>query len=271
MTEHVIERAEDGVLEFRLTRPEKLNALTPGMLRALADAVRRFAEDPALRVMLIAADGPYFTSGVEVTAEITPPDSSSTLDSRRWYRDTYHRLFDEFEFVEKPVVVAHQGHCFGGGLELSLSCDFRLAARSATYRLPEVDLGALPGSGGVSRLTRIAGPHWARWLVMTGESVTADEAVTMGFVHRVFDDAVFDREVQAFCRKLAGQPREMLAAAKLAIELAHDLGREQGRQVERLANSMLFAGVEHKAKVQEFLDRRAAKRRQAQAGAAPSS
>ena len=271
MTEHVIERAVDGVLEFRLNRPEKLNALNPAMLQALAAAVQRFANDPALRVMLIAANGPYFTSGVEVTAEITPPDSGSTLDSRRWYRDTYHRLFNEFEYVEKPVVVAHQGHCFGGGLELSLSCDFRLAARNATYRLPEIDLGALPGSGGVSRLTRLAGPHWARWLVMAGESVTADEAVTMGFVHRVFDDAVFDNEVQAFCRKLSGQPREMLAAAKLAIELTTDLGREQGRQVERLANSMLFAGPEHKAKVQEFVDRQAAKRRQRQGGDGTSS
>jgi len=266
MTEHVIERAADGVLEFRLNRPEKFNALSPAMLGALGDAVRRFASDSALRVMLIAANGSYFTSGVEVTAEITPPDSGSTMDSRRWYRDTYHRLFDEFEFVEKPVVVAHQGHCFGGGLELSLSCDFRLAARSATYRLPEIDLGALPGSGGVSRLTRVAGAHWARWLVMAGERVTADEAVAMGFVHRVFDDAAFDAEVQAFCRKLAGQPREMLAAAKLAIELAKDLDRGQGRQVERLANSMLFAGAEHKKKVQEFLDRQAAKRRQRQSG-----
>jgi enoyl-CoA hydratase len=271
MTEHFIERALEGVLEFRLNRPEKLNALSPAMLRALAVAVQRFAQDPALRVMLISANGAYFSSGVEVTAEITPPDNGSTLDNRRWFLETYHRLFDELEYIEKPIVVAHQGGCFGGALELSLSCDFRLAARSAMYRLPEIDFGTLPGSGGVSRLTRIAGPHWARWLVMSGESVTAEEAVTMGFVHRVFDDAVFEREVQAFCRKLAGQPREMLAAAKLAIELATDLDRSQGRQVERLANSMLLSGAEHKAKLQAFLDRQAAKRRQRESDGGASS
>jgi len=261
MSDPVIEREEEGILEFRLNRPQRLNAITPAMLDRLRTAVERFAATRALRVMLISSSGPYFTSGVEVTADIAPPEGSSTLEGRAWYRNTYHRLFDEIEAVEKPVVAAHQGHCFGGGLELSLSCDFRLAARSATYRLPEIDLGALPGSGGVSRLVRVAGPHWARWLVMAGERVSADEAVTMGFVHRVHDDAVFDEQVRAFCRKLAAQPYEMMGLAKLSIELARDLDRAQGRNVERIANSMLFTGAEHKAMVQAFLERQAEKRR----------
>lgn len=267
MTETVIEGEADGVLEFRLNRPEKLNAITPAMFERLAAAVDRYAATPALRVMVITSSGPYFTSGLEVTADISPPQGSSTLDGRAWYRNTYHRLFDEIEAIEKPVVAAHQGHCFGGGLELSLSCDFRLAARSATYRLPEIDIGALPGSGGISRLVRVAGPHWARWLVMAGECVTADEAVTMGFVHRVHDDASFADEVQAFCRKLAKQPYEMVGLAKLSIELAKDLDRAQGRNVERIANSMLFTGAEHKALVQAFLDRQAHKRQQRLANA----
>ena len=269
MTEHVILSDAEGVLEFQLNRPDKLNAITPAMFQALAAAVDRFAVDPALRVMLISSTGPYFTSGLEVTADISPPEGSSTLAGRAWYRNTYHRLFDEIEAIEKPFVVAHQGHCFGGGLELSLSCDFRLAARSASYRLPEIDIGALPGSGGVSRLTRVAGPHWARWLVMAGERATADEAVTMGFVHRVYDDTEFTAEAQAFCRKLAKQPYEMLGLAKLSIELAQDLDRAQGRNVERIANSMLFTGAEHKAMVQAFLDRQAAKRHQRRAGGGP--
>jgi enoyl-CoA hydratase/carnithine racemase len=104
---------------------------------------------------------------------------------------------------------------------------------------------------------------------MAGERATADEAVTMGFVHRVYDDAEFAAEAQAFCRKLAKQPYEMLGLAKLSIELAQDLDRAQGRNVERIANSMLFTGAEHKAMVQAFLDRQAAKRRQRQAGGEP--
>ncbi|RQR22042.1 enoyl-CoA hydratase/isomerase family protein [Burkholderia sp. Bp9143] len=268
MTDHIIEREEDGVLELRFNRPDKLNAITPAMLQRLREAVTRFAATPALRVMLLAANGSYFTSGLEVTAEISPPEGSSTLEGRRWYRDSYHRLFDDIEAIEKPIVAAHQGHCFGGGLEMSLSCDFRLAARSATYRLPEIDIGALPGSGGVSRLTRIAGPHWARWLVIAGERVSADEAVTMGFVHRVYDDTVFDSEVRAFCRKLAAQPQEMMGLAKLAIELSQDLSRDQARNVERIANSILFTGSEHKTMVRTFLERQAVKRRLRESGTA---
>lgn len=262
MTEHIVESENEGVFELRLNRPQKLNAITPAMLDALRAAVSRFAATKTLRVMLLSSTGPYFTSGVEVTAEISPPEGSSTLDGRRWYRDTYHRLFDEFEAVEKPIVAAHQGHCFGGGLELSLSCDFRLAARSATYRLPEIDLGALPGSGGISRLVRVAGPHWARWLVMAGERVSADDAVMMGFVHRVYPDAQFEAQTHAFCRKLAAQPYEMTGLAKLSIELAADLDRAQSRNVERIANSILFTGAEHKALVQSFLEHQRRKRQQ---------
>lgn len=262
MNDHVIEREFDGVFEFGLNRPEKLNAITPAMFDRLRQAIDHFSTRSDLRVMLLTSTGPYFTSGLEVTADISPSEGSSTLEGRAWYRNTYHRLFDELEAVEKPIVAAHQGHCFGGGLELSLSCDFRLAARSATYRLPEVDIGALPGSGGVSRLVRVAGPHWARWLVMAGERVTADEAVTMGFVHRVYDDAIFNAEVLTFCRKLVRQPYEMMGLAKLSIELAKDLDRAQGRNVERIANSMLFTGAEHKEMVQAFLERQAQKRKQ---------
>lgn len=262
MTEHVIEREYDGVFEVRLNRPEKLNAISPAMLDRLRDAVSRFASRRDLRVMLLTAEGRYFTSGVEVTAGISPEEGSSTLEGRAWYRNTYHRLFDEFEAIEKPIVAAHQGHCFGGGLELSLSCDFRLAARSATYCLPEVELGALPGSGGISRLVRLSGAHWARWLVMTGMTVTADEGVVMGFVHRAIDDADFEGEVEKFCRALVRRPSEMLGLAKLSIELAKDLDRTQGRNVERIANSVLFTGEEHKAMVRDFLERQAQKRKQ---------
>jgi enoyl-CoA hydratase len=260
VTEHLLARERDGILEVCFNRPDKLNALSGAMIDGLRDATDRFARRPDLRVMLIRATGKYFTAGVEVSPDISPSQGSSSLDGRAWYRNTYHRLFDELESIEKPIVAAHQGPCLGGGLEMSLSCDFRLAARSARYGLPEIDIGALPGSGGVSRLTRIAGPHWARWLVMAGEQVSADDAVHMGFVHRVYDDADFEAGVDAFCAKLARQPYEVMGLAKLTIELAADLGRAQGRNVERISNSLLFTGAEHKHLVQAFMDRQAAKR-----------
>jgi enoyl-CoA hydratase len=266
MTDTILINAADGILEVVLNRPQKYNAISNAMLEQLRDAVDRFGSQRSLRVMLIRAEGKYFSAGMEVTPEISPDVGDSTLDGRHWYRTKFHKLFDELESIEKPIVAAHQGACLGGGLEMSLSCDFRLAAMSARYGLPEIDIGALPGSGGVSRLTRIAGPHWARWLVMAGEQVSAEQALNMGIVHAVYADAEFDNRVRAFCLKLAQQPYEVLGLAKLSIELATDLDRTQARNVERISNSILFTGSEHKTLVRAFMDRQAAKRKARESG-----
>jgi enoyl-CoA hydratase len=259
MDEHLLVTERDGLLEITLNRPAKHNAISDSMLEQLRAAVDRFGSRRDLRLMLIRATGRYFSAGVEITPQIAPDVGGSTLDGRDWYRRKYHRLFDEIEAIEKPVVAAHQGPCLGGALELSLSCDFRLAAHSAHYALPEIDIGALPGSGGVSRLTRIAGPHWARWLVMAGETVSSEQALQIGFVHAVYADADFEDSVQRFCQRLAQRPYELLGLAKLSIELAADLDRTQARNVERISNSMLFTGDEHRALVAAFLEKQAAK------------
>jgi enoyl-CoA hydratase/carnithine racemase len=132
---------------------------------------------------------------------------------------------------------------------MSLSCDFRLAAASAGYSFPEAKLGALPASGGVSRLTRTVGPHWARWLILANMPITAEAALSMGLVHQIYPDNEFDEQTMKFCRHLAAQPREMMALSKVSIELAADVQAAQARNVERLANSILVTGREHEEMV----------------------
>lgn len=144
---------------------------------------------------------------------------------------------------------------------MSLSCDFRLATPAAHYALPEIDIGALPGSGGISRLTRIADPHWTRWFVMAGEQIDAQQALNIGIVHAIYGQEEFVAQTWSFCRRLAERPYELLGLATLSIELATDLSRAQGRDVERISNGILFTGSEHKALVQEFIGRQAKKRR----------
>jgi enoyl-CoA hydratase/carnithine racemase len=158
------------------------------------------------------------------------------------------------EHIEKPIVVAHQGPCVGGGLELSLSCDFRLAAKSASYAFPEGKMGVLPASNGVSRLARIVGPHWARYLIMANLKADADRAYVMGLVHEVFPDDSFEQDVMAFCEHLAEQHGEQMGTAKLAIELAHDVGLDQARQVERLANSALMLNPDYLAVIDSYVN-----------------
>ena len=158
-----------------------------------------------------------------------------------------HPLFDELEAAEKPIVVAHHGPCLGGALEMSLSCDFRLAAASASYALPETALGSLPGSGGTSRLTRLVGPHWARWFIMANLPMSAERALAAGLIHDIYPDEEFEQRVRAFCLHLARQTPEAVAAAKIAIEMVADLGRSEARNAERLAVSALAVGEESRS------------------------
>jgi enoyl-CoA hydratase/carnithine racemase len=164
-----------------------------------------------------------------------------------------HRIYDEMEHIEKPIVAAHHATCVGGGLEMSLSADFRLAAKSASYSFPEGLFGVLPASNGVSRLTRLCGAHWARYLIMGNMKASADKALYMGLVHEVFPDETFEEDVMAFCRHLAKQNAEQMGTAKLAIELASEVGRDQGRQVERLANSALMLNPAYLEGIEKYV------------------
>jgi enoyl-CoA hydratase/carnithine racemase len=180
---------------------------------------------------------------------------TSGVALRRDYR-RLHELFDEMERIEKPVVLAAQGPCLGIGVEMASSCDFRFASDRAVFGLPEVaNLAVLPGSGGISRFTRLVGPHWARWLAMAGENVDAELARTMGFVHHVFPEASFHADVQAWVRKLTSLSAEAIGLAKITIDAAVDADRRTARHVDRMANTMLLQTTEHLEKIEAFLQR----------------
>lgn len=241
---HLLVREDEGIVVLTLNRPEKLNALSPQVFEGLDRALLRFRDTRELKVMLIEATGRYFCAGVDLKGggkrDFTPRTASEVRENMRTGLWGMHRIYDEMEHIEKPIVVAHHAMCMGGGLELSLSCDFRLAARSAAYALPEGKQGVLPSSNGVSRLTRIVGPHWARQLVMANVHADADRALIMGLVHEVFPDETFREDVMRYCRHLAAQHGEQMGTAKIAIEMASEVGRDTARDVERLANSALM-------------------------------
>ena len=255
----------DSVIHVAFNRPDKYNAISMEMLEGLREATARLRDRDDLRVMLVTANGKYFSAGIDLTGSLAPDASIQSPSAfRRWYRQgagSLHGLGDEWEAIEKPVVVAVHGPCLGGAFELALCADFRLAADAARFGLPEIALGALPGSGGTSRLVRLAGPHWARWLVLANRQVDAERALAIGLVHEIFGDETFIDDALAFCQSLVALPPEAFGAGKLAIELATDLERGQGRNVERLVVSGLFQGAELKERMQAMQDRLAAKKR----------
>ncbi len=248
---HLLVTQDDSILIATFNRPEKLNAMSTELMRTLEAAVEQYRDTPELRVMLIRSTGRYFSSGADLkegggSSAGFPVTGSQIRESHRRLPTRMRQVWDEMEAIEKPFVVAHQARCVGGSLEMSLSCDFRLAAASASYAFPEAKFGVLPATNGVSRLVRLVGPHWARLLITANMPVDAQEARIMGLVHKVFADESFEDDVMAFCRHLAQQNAEMVGASKIAIELATDLPAHQAASVERLVNSSLMLGDDYK-------------------------
>jgi len=243
-----------GVIEVRFHRLAKRNAISPAMTAALWEATNRLADREDLRVMLIVADGDYFTAGIDLTA---PPGfvDGRRHESDRTYRRGYrqhHLLYDEFEALEKPIVLAAQGPCMGAGVEMAVSCDFRLASARASFVLPEISLGVIPGSGGTSRLTRLVGPHWAKYLAMAGRPVSAEHALAIGLVHEVYPTDVFAEEAARFAADLASLPSEAVGVAKLVIDVCADVDRTSARHLERVANTPLNGSAEFMSRTQRF-------------------
>jgi enoyl-CoA hydratase/carnithine racemase len=255
---HLLTEDKDGVLIVTLNRPEKLNALSDETMELFEAALLRFRDTPELKVFLIRSTGRYFSAGADIleaskSAKSGQVSATAVREQHRIGNRNMHRIYDEMEHIEKPIVVAHHAAVFGGGLEMSLSCDFRLAAKSASYHFPEGLMGVLPASNGVSRLARLCGPHWSRWLIMANKPADADMAYTMGLVHQVYPDATFEEEVMAFCRHLAKQNAEQMGAAKIAIEMATEVGRDMGRHVERMANSALMLNPAYQEGMAKYL------------------
>ena len=134
-----------------------------------------------------------------------------------------------------------QGICLGAGVEMGMSCDFRFCTPNAEFGVPEVKLGALAGSGGTSRLTRMIGPHWAKWMAMAAMRVPAEQAKTIGLVHEIFPEETFLDDVYAWCRQLMEIQPEVLGLAKLAVDISADVqDRTVQRHVDRLAVTLTF-------------------------------
>lgn len=256
-----IKRVEkNGVLTLTLTRDRKLNAVTPGMLDAFRLAIHDMNARDDLRVLVITAEGRYFTAGIDISTLDREPGKTSNgehsgLKLRTGLRKL-HNLIDSLEQLEKPVVIAIQGPCLGLGLEIAVSCDFRLAAQRASFSLPEIpNMGVLAGSGGISRLTRLIGPHWARWIALASKSVSAEQALQIGLVHEIYSDGDFPEKVQEFAAELAALPGEALALAKLAIDAAASSDRTTARDFDRIANTLLIMSEKNLQTVTSFHDK----------------
>jgi enoyl-CoA hydratase/carnithine racemase len=235
-----ITESPDGILTVTFRREAKLNAITPEMTAALWEALKMLSMRDDLRCLVITGTGKYFTAGMDLGTQVgSSPGNPATEDQhpgwnfRRNYR-SHHLLYDEMEAIEKPIIIAAQGISLGAGVEMAGSVDFRFCTPDAQFGLPEVNLGVMAGSGGTSRLTRLVGPAWAKYIAMAGMRIDAERALAIGLVHDIFPAGSFLDDVYAFCRQLIKVSPEVLGVAKLAIDMYADTDRTAQRHIDRL-------------------------------------
>ena len=252
--EFIVAEREGNLQILRLNRPEKLNSWNLQMRQELRDAVREVVEDDELRVLIITGTGRAFSGGEDVRGM----GDLSTVGPKGFRRRVrmIHNVFDELEQMEIPVIAAINGIAAGGGLELALSCDFRIASDSAELGLPEGNVGLIPGSGGISRLVKLVGPAVAKRLVMTGEMIEAKRALDCGLVEEVVPTENLMDHCLDFAYTLAARAPLALGSAKLVINQCMNVDTETGRNFERIAQSVLKLTSDHKEGAQSFMEKR---------------
>ncbi|MGW0585475.1 enoyl-CoA hydratase/isomerase family protein, partial [Streptomyces sp. NPDC002920] len=224
---------EGPVVTVRLDNPP-MNAFDDEQRDELAACVRALADARGVRAVVLFGGERLFAAGADIRAL----SAMGPEEVRGWNR-ALQRTFDEVARLPMPVVAALTGYALGGGMELALAADYRVAADNAVLGQPEVQLGIMPGSGGTQRLVRLIGPSRAKNLLMTGRRVGAEEALRLGLVDEVVPaDAVLDTAL-AYARRLAEGPPAALEAIKEAVDHGGDAGLSAGLALER----SLFTGV----------------------------
>ncbi|PVX23965.1 MAG: crotonase [Candidatus Bathyarchaeum sp.] len=230
-----------------LNRPNKLNAINASMLQELSETIDTLEQDPNVNCVVITGEGQKaFSSGADLTElqKLTPETVSE-------FSVNGQRVFSKLEKMSKPVVAAINGYALGGGLELALACDFRIAAENAEFGCPEIKLGFVPAWGGTQRLPLTVGLSNAKQLIMTGNKILAKEAYSMGLVDKVVSLQELETETQALAQRLCEQASSALKHAKCAINLVSKVSSE-GLKKETEAFVMLFSAKETKKKIEKF-------------------
>jgi len=221
-----------GVARLQLNRPP-LNALSEAMLVAFAAEAHSLADDPEVKAVLVAGSERAFAAGADI-------EEFGTADDARAVSHNFRTACAALGAIPRPVIAAISGFALGGGLELALACDLRIAADSARLGQPEILLGIIPGGGATQRLTRLVGPARAKELIWSGRQVRADEALAIGLVDRVVPAAELESAALAWATELASGAVVAMGLAKRAIDRGLDGSLDAGLREETAAFAEVF-------------------------------
>lgn len=233
-----------GVL--KINRPKAFNALSREVVDLIDEKLELIKADEEVRALIVTSDG-NFAAGADIVAmvELGPEEARKFL---------FSSTFNKLENLGIPTIAAICGYALGGGLELALTCDFRIASEDAKVGLPEITLGIMPGAGGTVRLPRLIGEAKAKEMIMLGGQMKADEALRVGLVSKVVPKEELFGEAMKLAEKLASRPKLALKAAKESI----NYGKAQAAAIEHEAIvwSSLFATQDQKEGMRAFVDKR---------------
>jgi enoyl-CoA hydratase/carnithine racemase len=229
----------DGAVALvTLNRPDQLNALSTALEEELAATLASPAVREASALIIRGAGDRAFSAGAD-TAEL---DVATPETALAYYEDTGN-VYEQLARLAVPSIAQIHGWCVGGGLEMALACDLRVATESARFWFPEVERGILPSSGGTARAVRALGPAVARRLILLGEKIDARQALALGLIHEVVPDGEVAATAMAWAQALASRPRRAIQVARVAIDAAADGSHAAALAAERLGYAAL-AGLE---------------------------
>ena len=251
MTEEVTLTISDSVAEITLNRPEKLNAVTPEMAAALARFCAQADRDDGVRSVLLKGAGVRaFCAGSDLNSLAEYPSA--------WKFRNRIEYATAVRDIRKPVVAALKGWVLGGGCEMALAADIRVAGRSTRCGFPEVKRGWVGGGGASQMLPRLIGYGQAMRLLLTGEPVDAEEAHRLGLVEILVEDGAVEDRARALCRALAGLSPVAVQSVKAAVRMALSAPLEAGLRFENEMNTLCFAAGDHMEGIKAFWEGRQA-------------
>jgi len=235
-----------------LNRPKSMNALNSQLLRELDDVLTNIDRDDEVKVVTLTGSEKYFAAGADITeiANINTP-----VDAHRFLKEA-QAVFNKIEDLEKPVIAVISGLALGGGCELILACDLRIAADNATFGQPEIKIGVIPGAGGTQRLPRIIGVTKAKELLYTGDFIDAQEAYRIGLVNKVVPLASLMEEAMKMAMKIARQPGFALKVTKFAVNGGLNMDIKSAMAYEARCFEILFSTEDQREGIKAFVEKR---------------
>ena len=250
---NIIYAKEKGIARITINRPEVRNALNRATRSELSYAIEEIEKDKDIRVVIITGAGDKaFISGADITefkeaTPITIQEYTSTLGQE---------LYNRIEDISIPVIAMINGFCLGGGLELAMCCDIRIASENAKFGQPEIKVGFIPGGGGTQRLPRLVGWGKAKELIYTGQIIDAVEAERIGLVEKVVPQDKLEEEVNQLAESITSKSPLIIKLAKKTINRGMYTDLAAGLNCERLTFALCFATEDRKEGINAFLEKR---------------